>query len=594
MPQVRGSDGATLRGRASLGLAAEGGRGAWAGAGQREGPVTACVKQRPAPSLPRARYLMILSGELGYRVSEKHRPRPRGLGPQALASSSSDFRNFLLVDCDIESQRAHFQLQREQLAALRHTLQKCHRSRVAHEGTTLKASVDAAVRSTLCFLDCSRYRLLRELENMQQQVDAEVMVEVQRYFAHVKDEMESARVKLDTEMAEFDAQRRQAKLLRDVRVFAHHLYHETRGKVVVSVLERDSAQFKRCKKAIKENISSQFMAATGFQCAKVMAVFKLENSLISDHLQKVASSIDDGKVKGLFFTVPKGGLEALCVYGLNANSLANGKRAAPGAMTFDDLFQAPWFRSVPDASAAAADDNLTPAHQPNKPRQSDAVNTGYSAETVVRESISSFTGTADGSIASAFQFSRQCTLSSLKALPTKELEEGVYISLCRVLVSKLRTTSNYPTLQDIKDALSAGYDAIYSTINDEYLLLKAEYILPEFVMLVNFGKQEDSHVPSLRQTLSNIWVPPALTAETPNQPSSSTTTATNMGEVLINSASRIVQQSSSITTSVMDERDSNRASVGSLAGKQAILANVEKIFRRARDNSRLLIEKSFS
>ena len=57
---------------------------------------------------------MILSGELGYRVSEK---RSRGLGPQALASSSSDFRDFLLVDCDIESQRAHFQLQREHLAA---------------------------------------------------------------------------------------------------------------------------------------------------------------------------------------------------------------------------------------------------------------------------------------------------------------------------------------------------------------------------------------------------------------------------------------------------------------------------------------------
>ena len=511
---------------------------------------------------------MILSGELCFRLK---------------GASAGELSEFLSLDCNSRIQAEHFGAQTETLASLRNSFQSSHCARVAHDGSSLKASIAASVSSPLGSVECENYRALREFQRIQQRTDSELMREVQRYFAVVRDELTHSRQKLNRETSDCRKQLQLAKTLRDVRIFAHHLYHETRGKVAVTVLPPESAQFKRCKKAIKDNVSSHFMTENGYRSVKVRSVLKLENSLISDNLQKLAYSIDNGKVKGLFCAVPRGGLHALCAYGLHAHVLAATDQA-PGlqdaAVSFKELFQAPWFRTGVRGMSTAID----------AARAGPGSDGRCTAETMVHESLPHFARGASlyGSESAGmptYQFSRQCTVSSI-SMDEKELEgEGVFVALCRVLVSKTRTINTpHPSPQEIKDSCLNGFDAIYSTSSDEYLLLRPEFALPEFVMQIYFEKEakgeddekEKHHHKNERATpTEETWAPSSLLVTSRNYdkhvPTSSTDSSTatpTLGELLLGNSAAAAATTTTTTTDTP-------------AHPQNVIANVESIMKRA-------------
>jgi len=519
---------------------------------------------------------MILSGELCFRLK---------------GASAGELSEFLGLDCNSLSQAEQFGAQTETLASLRNSFQSSHRARVAHDGSSLKASIAASISSPLCSVECENYRVLREFQRIQQRTDSELMREVQRYFAVVREELTQTRLKLNRETCDCRKQLQLAKTLRDIRIFAHHLYHETRGKVAVTVLQRESAQFKRCKKAIKDNVSSEFMTEYGYRSIKVRSVLKLENSLISDNLQKLASSIDNGKVKGLFCAVPRGGMHALCAYGLHAHALA---AAAPDTLGLDDaaasfkeLFQAPWFRTGVRGMSTASGD-ATRAGPGNDGR--------CTAEHMVHESLPHFARGVSlyGSAGTpAYQFSRRCTVSSI-SMEAKELEgEGVFVALCRVLVSKTRTiNSPCPSPQEVKDACLNGFDAIYSTSSDEYLLLRPEFALPEFLMQIYFEKEEKGEEKGTKGeekgelATQETWAPSSLLATSPNYdkhaPTSSTdpSTAPTLGEILLGNSAAAVAVAAAVAAADDDTP----------AQPQNTIANVEGIMKRARREIRAIMK----
>jgi len=557
--------------------------------------------------------LNVLSGELGYRIA----------GGRSIASTEPEFRQFLASDCESNPQAEQFELQTNMLSILRDAFRKCQQSQLAHEGIALMATLDATVQSQLSLFECERRRVLRDLQNIQQWADAELITEIQRYFALVREELLSARMKLNAETVECEMKRRQATILRDIRIFAHHLHHETRGNVSVTLLPKDSSQFKRCKKAVKDNVSRQFMVDRGYRKVRVLAVMKIENSFISSNLQRLATNIDNGKVKGLFCVVPKGGLHALCAFGLHQQSSETNLKETT-TVSFENLFQVPWFRGGTDGATVGNQDSLR---------------TRYSAEAMVLDSLqsltmqcSSQTHQGDTKIwtnpAMQYTFSRQCTLSSLQRFSEKELEEGVFISLCRVLVSKVRTISSLPTPQDLMDAIEGDFDAVYTTRNDEYVLLKPEFVLPEFAMMICFSKQSDEDGPTVNHDNHNrhlqsekFWVPRTLYVSAESEPVKNrtfpniihaTSPSPSPGEVLMSNAAQvqnsITQHSSGILPLhggsdfdyTVDTGNSplNAApprsprSIHSV--KQEVIANIRLIIRNSSDQSRLLVAKSFT
>ena len=82
--------------------------------------------------------------------------------------------------------------------------------------------------------------------------------------------------------------------MRDIRVFAHHAQYETKDRVVVSVLDEESSQFKRCKKAVRDNLSAN-LYHRGYSDVNVLNVLKIEHKAISAQLQRSAGTVTDGK-----------------------------------------------------------------------------------------------------------------------------------------------------------------------------------------------------------------------------------------------------------------------------------------------------------
>lgn len=62
------------------------------------------------------------------------------------------------------------------------------------------------------------------------------------------------------------------------------------------------------------------------------------------------------------------------------------------------------------------------------------------------------------------RFSRFSTISSVAHYNEKQLEKGILLALCRVLIVKQKTVNGFVEDSNILDAHANGYDAIMSTL----------------------------------------------------------------------------------------------------------------------------------
>lgn len=62
------------------------------------------------------------------------------------------------------------------------------------------------------------------------------------------------------------------------------------------------------------------------------------------------------------------------------------------------------------------------------------------------------------------RFSRFSTVSSVAHFSEKQMEKGVLLALCRVLIVKLKTVSGFIEKSHIVEAAANGFDAIMSSL----------------------------------------------------------------------------------------------------------------------------------
>jgi hypothetical protein len=115
--------------------------------------------------------------------------------------------------------------------------------------------------------------------------DTKVMEIALEYSGLLFYELEMSRVNVRAENALVESLQRQATAAFQMKLFSEYLSLETKGLVTLVTLSKESEQYKRCKKAIKDNITASFLRKGSYQGVRVLNVYHLSNQWLSRQLQ---------------------------------------------------------------------------------------------------------------------------------------------------------------------------------------------------------------------------------------------------------------------------------------------------------------------
>lgn len=121
--------------------------------------------------------------------------------------------------------------------------------------------------------------------------DQKMMEIVLEYSGLLHYEVEMSRVNVRAESALVESLQRQAIAAYQIKLFSQYIALETKGLIRLTTLGKDSEQYKRCKKAIKDNITASFLRNGSYQGVRVLNVYHLSNQRLSRQLQVVISAI---------------------------------------------------------------------------------------------------------------------------------------------------------------------------------------------------------------------------------------------------------------------------------------------------------------
>jgi len=212
--------------------------------------------------------------------------------------------------------------------------------------------------------------------------------------------------------------------------FGLHVSHETNRQVEVARLLPDNPQYIRCKRAATDNVKAHFFGSSSdYSGINVLNVFKIENKPLLRAFQRQAVNLKPGSVKGLFCDAPDGCIEKVVVQGM-----------------FNDDFGRKLFQQKVSI----------PGHD-----------------------------TCIGKAKERYESSISCpfptTFSKYSTLQGAFLngDSPKYLLLCRVIVGDVFVTSNggFPAVDH-----RGKFDSMYSSSQEEYLMLNPAAVLPEFII----------------------------------------------------------------------------------------------------------------
>ena len=129
------------------------------------------------------------------------------------------------------------------------------------------------------------FELIQRMNTLQQEHNDTLLRISLQYSALLISELEMSRVNLRAEDFVIQSLQRQARVAHDLRLFAEYVSLETRGMVRIETLSKDNEQYKRCKKAIKDNITPSFLRAGQYQGVRVLNIYHLQNERLAKYLK---------------------------------------------------------------------------------------------------------------------------------------------------------------------------------------------------------------------------------------------------------------------------------------------------------------------
>lgn len=181
-------------------------------------------------------------------------------------------------------------------------------------------------------------------------------------------------------------------------------------------------------------------------------------------------------MKGLFCCMPIDQLYRFAVHGLREQALPSKIPDYGADPALKECFRTPWI--------------FCNKEQPLAPIPSELRTTLHEAGFASR-----CLRAATASTRPVLRFSKYSTLSTMMSYSEPQLQQGLCLALCRVMIVRVKTINTFIEDLDISAAFQQGYDAIYSSLSEEYALLQPQYVLPEFFIHANFTSLQQQPQP---------------------------------------------------------------------------------------------------
>lgn len=221
----------------------------------------------------------ITSGELYYHVETGH-----GQASIAESKSYSQVKAFLSREKEVEDGSV-------KIRQARMLLLQSYAAKVQHFDEASMALISNQVEHKMLAAYREMMQLKQKIQLYKQQFDHCVLQSVLQYVNVLQQEILEANTLLQQERLMKDSLKDQASLTRQLKTYCAHLKLETKGKIELTALSSNSAQFVRCVKAVHDNLHNCFgfnntspMLPTP-QNVHIINVFKLKNSFLAKAMQ---------------------------------------------------------------------------------------------------------------------------------------------------------------------------------------------------------------------------------------------------------------------------------------------------------------------
>lgn len=171
--------------------------------------------------------------------------------------------DFLESDSSRSHQKSQSRITLERLKSIRHLNSTFYDLSVAHDAIIIQQYLDSTCKCALNEAISSGQKITEETRQLQESNDSKFMERALEYFAILKEEMNSTRSSLNVSSIECNHKKQQAKRLRDMQIYSRHLSIETQGAVSFEAIPIGSPQWKRCRKAVKDNLNMSRLRRCG-------------------------------------------------------------------------------------------------------------------------------------------------------------------------------------------------------------------------------------------------------------------------------------------------------------------------------------------
>ncbi len=462
-------------------------------------------RARPPSTVP-----MISSGELFFRAKvggggggadRAGRASPAFPGNWLARSLGSELHAFLGVGAADVNER-HFHAQRQMLDDAEALALECHRS-MCSSLELHTAGAEQLCQSFLARARATRSAFGRALQEVGADYDERCMELALWYYATLEREQSIYRLRMMEESLSCARLSHQVQESLRLSVFAIHLESETDRQILLKRLPSAHPQHVRCRRAASENIKPGFFEhAEGFTGINVLDVYKVENAPELERFQDRAASMEPGKVKGLFTSVTAAAVERIIALGMGggagggsggsggsgARSRGAGGTAAGGTTERQTLFRRAWYAYHNNKSNVGyAENRISKAEVCQFPRSFSRYSTleadrGNVEDAAARAGSAEGGGGSGAAANSGGKGGRGGGASATVPDGGGPIGDGIrYLVLCRVAVGKVFVTS-----KEYKGFPSVGtdpaFDCMYNPMQEEYLVLRPQQVLPEFVI----------------------------------------------------------------------------------------------------------------
>lgn len=247
---------------------------------------------------------------------------------------------FLKSDVNNEDQKVHNSKTLVNLKKIRYMNSLIYDSGNNLDSDTLEQLIISATQSIFSEANSLSSKTVEDMVQFQKISDVRTMQLLLMYCSTLKDEMNLNIELSDRDTKANNLRKLQAKKLRDIQIFSRHLKVETQGKVYLNMIASESTQWKRCCKAVKENLSPSRLQSTECSDIKILNVFKIEHKLLAKGMKSFTDDNSETvKIKGLFCSLSETDIYGFSAFGLSSQHCENGESDP----IFPTLFQLPWF-----------------------------------------------------------------------------------------------------------------------------------------------------------------------------------------------------------------------------------------------------------